>query len=37
MGERRTGDPDLKSLAEAFNGVPTRLAAAFETQQAFTP
>lgn len=29
-------DPDLKSLAEAFNGVLTRLAAAFETQRAFT-
>lgn len=29
-------DPDLKSLAEAFNGVLTRLATAFETQRAFT-
>lgn len=34
--EVRGLDPDLRSLAEAFNGVLARLAAAFETQRAFT-
>ncbi|MBL8939205.1 MAG: HAMP domain-containing histidine kinase [Archangium sp.] len=29
-------DPDLKSLADAFNGVLARLATAFEAQRAFT-